>query len=112
MKKIVKQFKLPFKSTSPKLKKNLTHKESVTFFKKKSNIKSPHKMRGNTETGQIIKHCKSGVFEKHKLKDKKPEKKHMESMKIEKKKSGERKIHHESVSKTKANIHKTMNLKT
>ena len=72
MKKIVKQFKLPFKSTSPKQKKNLTHKDSITFFKKKSNVKSPHKVRGVTETGQIIKHAKSGVFDKHKAKEKKP----------------------------------------
>lgn len=54
MKRVYKQFKLPFRSTSPKIKKFPLQKESTTFLKKKSTIKSPEKIRWNTEAGNII----------------------------------------------------------
>ena len=75
MKKVIKQFKLPFKSTSPKLKKFPAHKESLTFLKKKSSIKSPQKIRGHTQTGQLIIPKQNSTLNVHKKpKDKKQSK--------------------------------------
>lgn len=56
MKNIRKQFKLPFKSTSPKPSQILhKNKSSTTNLKKVSKLKSPNKLKGITETGPIIK---------------------------------------------------------
>jgi hypothetical protein len=69
MKKIKKKFKLPFKSTSPKIKhvntNNLNHKSSAIYLKKASKIKSPYK--GFTETGPVIKRVLSNFHDKIKM---------------------------------------------
>ena len=51
-----KQFKLPFKSVSPKGNKTIqNNKSSGTNLKKVSKIKSPYKPKGITESGPVIK---------------------------------------------------------
>lgn len=62
MKKVKKQFKLPFRSVSPKIKMLTTnHKSSTLCLKKTSKIKSPYKSKGMTETGPIIKRVHSNL---------------------------------------------------
>ena len=90
------------------------------LFKKKSSIKSPtHKYKGQTETGPIIKHQVISIsFKKiQKEKDRKLQKKNIEMIKLDKKRSPERKIHKDSHTKdqrwkTTANIYKSTKLKT
>jgi hypothetical protein len=49
MNKVKKQFKLPFRSVSPKIKiMNPNHKSSTICLKKSSKIKSPYKSKGLT----------------------------------------------------------------